>query len=42
MKLEASIRRRCKFLLAVARDNLDGRDQAVTFVMRVLSNQCNN
>ena len=38
MKLKASIRRRCEFLLAVASDNSDGRDQAVTFVMRVLSN----
>jgi len=38
MYLEAVIRRRCEFLLAVAADKSDSRDQAVTFMMRVLSN----
>ena len=37
MYLEAVIRRRCR-LLAVAADKSDSRDQAVTFMMRVLSN----
>ena len=38
MSLEPAIRRRCEFLLAVATDKSDSRDQAVTFMMRVLSN----
>ena len=38
MYLETAIRRRCEFLLAVAADKSDSRDQAVTFMMRVLSN----
>lgn len=33
-----AIKRRCEFLLAVAKDASDERDQAVTFIMRVLSN----
>lgn len=33
-----AIRRRCEFLLSVASDPSESRDQAVTFTMRVLSN----
>ena len=33
-----AIKRRCEFLLAVAKDATDERDQTVTFIMRVLSN----
>ena len=33
-----AVRRRCEFLLAVAKDPTDSRDQTVTYAMRVLSN----